>query len=206
MFDEVRVLGTWRSVYCHRVIWALNLKGIKYDYYEEDLKSKSHDLLAYNPVFHRVPVLIHKGRPVLESIYIVEYIDEMWPNEHPLLPLDPYDRAMGRFWVKFVEDHSQTFFKYFGAMGDELEKQAKEAKQVLKTLEEKVLLEDMKFFGGQQIGYIDLCLGWIACGLELMQEAEESRYSTPTPFRGYMLGATDLGSTRSSKTTRRTRA
>ncbi|KAK9726469.1 hypothetical protein RND81_05G217600 [Saponaria officinalis] len=167
--SEVRLLGSWRSGYCHRITWALKLKGIKYEYCEEDLDNKSDDLLGYNPIFKRVPVLIHNGRPIIESVNIVEYIDEIWPHS-PLFPIDPYDRAMARFWVKFVEDQSQVFYKYFRAIDEELEKQAKEAKQVLKTLEDQVLLEDMKFFGGEEIGYIDISLGWIAFGLNLMQE------------------------------------
>jgi glutathione S-transferase len=40
---------------------------------------------------------------------IVEYIDEIWP-QNSLLPADPYDRAQARFWVKYV-DEMVNFFK-----------------------------------------------------------------------------------------------
>ena len=65
---------------------------------------------------------------------------------------------------------SPIFYSYFRAIGEDQEKLAAEAKDVLKILEEKGLGEK-KFFDGNQIGLTDLCLGWIACWLEVMQEA-----------------------------------
>lgn len=101
--EEVRVLGVWSSIYCHRVIWALNLKGVDFDHTEEDLANKSDELRHYNPANQRIPVFIHNGKPIAESIIILEYIDDIWPH-NPLLPSDPYEKAMARFWVKFLED------------------------------------------------------------------------------------------------------
>lgn len=174
---EVRLLGAWSSVYCHRVIWALKLKGVEFDYSEEDLQNKSDDLLLYNPVYQRIPVFVHHGKPIVESIVILEYIEEMWPH-NPLLPADPYEKAEARFWIKYLEDKSPTFYSYFRAVGEEQEKIAREARDVLKIMEERGLGEK-KFFGGNQIGLTDLNLGWIACWLELMQEAARVKLLEP---------------------------
>ena len=104
MADEVVLLDFWASMFGMRVRIALAEKGIKYQYKEEDLiGNKSELLLKMNPVHKKIPVLIHKGKPVCESLIIVQYIDEVWKDRCPLLPSDPYQRAQARFWADFVD-------------------------------------------------------------------------------------------------------
>ena len=103
MAGEVVLLDFWPSRYGMRVRIALAEKGIKYEYKEEDLKNKSLLLLEMNPINKKIPVLIHNGKPVCESLIIVQYIDEVWNDKCPLLPSDPYQRAQARFWADFVD-------------------------------------------------------------------------------------------------------
>ena len=103
--DDLKLLGTWASPFAIRVKLALALKDQSYEYAEEDLASKSELLLSSNPVHKKIPVLIHNGAPVCESMIIVQYIDEVFAGTGPsLLPADPYERAVARFWVPYVDD------------------------------------------------------------------------------------------------------
>jgi glutathione S-transferase len=101
---KVQLLRFWPSPFSLRVDLALALKGIQYEKLEQNLGDKSPLLLASNPVYKTVPVLLHGGRPICESSIILHYIDEAFPDSQPpLLPADAFGRATARFWADFVD-------------------------------------------------------------------------------------------------------
>ncbi|KAK7290439.1 hypothetical protein RIF29_04870 [Crotalaria pallida] len=172
--EEVKLHGCWVSGFSTRVVWTLKLKGIPYEYIEEDLpnNNKSPQLLKYNPVYKKVPVLVHAGKPICESMIIVEYIDEIWPH-NSLLPADPFEKAQARFWVKYVEDKGLAVFTLFLSIGEKPEKAIKDSQEFLRVIEDHCLCDDKKFYAGDNINIVDIALGGIIHWLEVIQEVVE---------------------------------
>ncbi|OIV96578.1 hypothetical protein TanjilG_28435 [Lupinus angustifolius] len=166
--DSLTLIGFWGSPFALRVKWALELKGIQYQYVEEDLTNKSALLMQYNPVYKKVPVLVHQGKSLAESLVILEYIDETW-KQNPLLPLDPYEKAKARFWSRFVDEKCvPAVMTTFSKGGVEQKKAAEEARENLKTLESG--FEGKRYFGGEKIGFTDVATGWLGCWVRLVEE------------------------------------
>ncbi|KAL6999769.1 Glutathione S-transferase U1 [Sarracenia purpurea var. burkii] len=160
--DEVILLSTWASMFGLRVQIALAEKGVEYEYREEDYANKSPLLLRSNPVHKKIPVLIHNGKPVCESLIIVQYIDEVWEAKSPLLPSDPYHRAQARFWADYVDQkiHSGWAKVYF-TKGDDQEAAKKEFMDSLKVLEAE--LGEKPYFGGDEFGFVDIAVVGFNC-------------------------------------------
>lgn len=102
--SDLKLLGAWQSPYVNRVQMALKLKNIEYEFVETDPHHKSELLLKSNPIYKKIPVLIHGDKPICESLVIIQYIDDVWTTDPSLIPSDPYNRSIARFWASYIDD------------------------------------------------------------------------------------------------------
>ncbi|KAL7609522.1 hypothetical protein Lser_V15G11495 [Lactuca serriola] len=162
--SEIKLLGSAASPFVNRVQFVLNLKSMDYEFIDENLTCKSELLLTSNPLLKKVPVLLHANKaPICESLIIIEYLDEIQPNIHKILPTDPSDRAYNRFWAHYID------YKFTPMYLELRRAQGKDVKEAVKhkIIKGSQLLEEafVKFskgegyFGGRDIGYLDVVLG-----------------------------------------------
>lgn len=97
MNGRLTLYSYWRSSAAYRARLALNLKQLEHDLVPVNLlRNEQHgdDLRAMNPQ-EQVPVLRDGQRIVRQSMAIMEYLDETYP-QRPLLPATARDRARVR--------------------------------------------------------------------------------------------------------------
>ncbi|XP_002436747.1 glutathione S-transferase U10 [Sorghum bicolor] len=177
---EVRLHGAWGSAHAAMARNALALKGVQYEYVEEDLDNKSEALLRLNPVHHgKVPVLVlvvdGRRRPLAESLVIVEYVDEAWPESPALLPREPRARAAARFWARFFHDEVSplsrpVLFADGEAERAELVREMKARMAVMEAgiAEDFPSGDEGPFVHGRSPGLLDVILGSCAAGTRVL--------------------------------------
>lgn len=95
--------GYFRSSASFRVRIALNLKGLPFETASHHLRRGEHyqaDYLAVNPQ-GLVPALVADGQVLVQSLAIMEWLDELYP-EPPLLPANVDGRARVRALAQVV--------------------------------------------------------------------------------------------------------
>jgi len=95
---SVRLFGFWRSSTSYRLRIALNLKGLAYENVPVNLRAREQQDKAFtarNP-FGGLPMLEAAGRDRAQSMAILEWLDEAYPQAPRLLPADIEQRFTAR--------------------------------------------------------------------------------------------------------------
>jgi len=98
----------WRSSSSYRVRFALAVKKLAYQSVPVNLREgeqRREEHRERSPTGY-VPCLFIDGRPVVESVAIVELLDELFPDP-PLYPRDPWARARVRSLVEVINSGTQ---------------------------------------------------------------------------------------------------
>lgn len=89
----------FRSSTSFRLRIALAYKRLDYESHYVSLPKMEHRLPSYREINPQglVPLLVEGGRSLIQSMAIIEYLDEVYPDP-PLMPKDP----IGRLYVRAV--------------------------------------------------------------------------------------------------------
>lgn len=161
--DGLVLYTYWRSSASYRVRLALAFKGLDYTAKPIHLihQGGEHthpDYLALNPQ-GLVPTLMHGQRVLTQSLAIIEYLDEVFPDP-PLLPEDALERAKVRALALAIAADTAPLQNL----------------RVLKKLEAE--------FGGDASAQAHWARHWISLGLDAVEKllspdhpkASEARY------------------------------
>lgn len=105
MPGSLKLYSYWRSSAAYRVRIALQLKQLPHEIIPINLMRDGGD--QHRPEFHqvnpqdRIPVLIHGQRIITQSISIMEYLEEYFPD-NPIMPSTARERARVRSLAQII--------------------------------------------------------------------------------------------------------
>src|SRR5262249_52356451 len=191
----MKLFSFWRSLATYRVRIALNLKGLRpEEVIDVNLmkgEQRGDKFRAVNPMM-ALPALVDGDGPALvESLAIIEYLDELHP--HPrLLPADPRGRARVRGLAQIIACHSHPVVvarereyleQELGLDGPSRMTWCRHwITTALAALETHLKGPDTgKFCHGDAVGLADICLAGQAAGAKFFQ-VDTSPYPPVNPI------------------------
>lgn len=128
---KIALYNAPQSTCSQRVRFVLHAKGLPFEEHRLDLFSGDQlkpDYLALNPN-GVVPTIVDNGAIVTDSSVIMEYLEEMYPDDRSFVPSDPVERAHMRSMMRFIDEvpaaairvpsYNLAFLPHFRAMSEE---------------------------------------------------------------------------------------
>lgn len=145
----MKFYSAWYCPFAQRACMTLLLKAIDFEYIEVDPYDESDWWLSISRGSAKVPVLVVSnsgGRgetTVIDSSRILEYLDDLVPDQNPLLPGSPAERAEQRYWMDWINGKIVPYMYRF--------LQANEGGEY-RDLSKKGLIEGVRHFASEISG------------------------------------------------------
>ncbi|CAD5207718.1 unnamed protein product [Bursaphelenchus xylophilus] len=164
--SEPILYSFWRSSSAWRVRIALELKKVKYQQvhihlFKEEQNNKKY--LDLNPAGF-VPLFVHDGHVIPESLAILEYLDEVYPQEPKLIYGDAAHKALIRSLALIIITNIQPF-QTSRAVSQHSADPVKQdefpkffIERGFETLEKRLQKTAGKFAVGDKLSLVDVCI------------------------------------------------
>lgn len=139
--------------YAQRARLILAAKKVKYDRVNVDLNNKPDWFFDIN-FYGEVPVIIHHGKNVYESLICAEYLEEAFPKPK-LFSDDVYQRALERIYFNHWTKKGIPAFYSLLKAGHLDEELAARLDQHVGKMEEFLRAAKTPYFSGQKPGFSD---------------------------------------------------
>nr|UQQ66577.1 glutathione S-transferase omega 3 [Conogethes punctiferalis] len=152
---KLRVYNMRYCPFAQRTILALNAKQIDYEVVNIDLMNKPEWLFTKSG-FGKVPsVEAEENVCIFESLVTVEYIDELYPDQRPLLPKDPARKALDKIIVEAMAPVYTMFTKCLRTPDAITDADIASYYKALDFLQDQLKSRGTKFLNGDEPGYVD---------------------------------------------------
>ena len=169
--SELVLYGSWRSSAAYRVRIALNLKGLKYEnrsiHLVKNGREQHHQSFRELNPNQLVPVLVHGDLTVNQSLVIIDYLDETYP-ERLLTPSKGARRFLSRAMAQdiVVDIHPINNLRVLQYLSDKLAIKDVEKSDWYKhwvevgfeALEKRLIVSSGEFCIGDEVSIADVCL------------------------------------------------
>lgn len=107
--EDILIIGSFVSPYVRKVLACLALKGLAYTIDPITPFYGNDEFTRLSPL-RRIPVLVQGDLVLSDSSVICAWLDEAYPDAHPLLPASPADRARARWLEEFADTRMGDVF------------------------------------------------------------------------------------------------
>lgn len=156
----MKLYNAWYCPFAQRAWIALEQKGIDFEYIEVDPYDQTDWWMKVSRGASLVPVLVQPNdnggdTTIVESNRILEYLEDLYPNQNPIFADNPNQRAEQKYWMDHVSNKiTPYFYRYLKDPQDEsLEKMLAGLKQFIEAMDEQG-----PFFCGVKVSAVDIAL------------------------------------------------
>ena len=162
----LKLYCAWYCPFAQRAWMGLLHKALAFEYIEVDPFRETEWWLKISRGRSTVPVIVTQDDPeseettIIDSTRIVEYLDDLVPDVHPLYPATPNEKAEARFWIDHVNERVvPNIYRFLGAdkPGEDRDKSRAALLEGMQTLVETMSATGPYFYGST-ISAMDLVL------------------------------------------------